>query len=137
MKGFIISILALALCFDLACSLQCYLCPYPTASAECTDTKNCTGTQLLCKTSVTAGFGGYPFQGTELVIRDCAKDCSPSDNDQIGADQLVLCCNNDLCNNRGVYAGGSNSGAETVKNSFGFGLLFCFISIVLSLRTVL
>ncbi|KAM4689519.1 secreted Ly-6/uPAR-related protein 1-like [Discoglossus pictus] len=128
MKGFVISLLALALCFQQAWSLQCYECNDPTPSAECSDIVNCTTRQTSCKTVVTSGFVDYPFQGTEMVIRSCSSSCAESNPDQLGEFQLVFCCFNDRCNNRGLFAAGNNStnsgAADLWKRSYWLPISF-------------
>ncbi|KAG8535963.1 hypothetical protein GDO81_027390 [Engystomops pustulosus] len=92
---------------------MCYYCPDETLSSECTDTKNCTAADSLCKTTVLSSNVGFPFDGKEVVIRGCSNSkCSPSSNDELGNSQIVFCCNVELCNNRGINATATNNNSS-------------------------
>ncbi|XP_040289418.1 ly6/PLAUR domain-containing protein 2-like [Bufo bufo] len=115
-------LVALALCFQTGGSILCYFCPDQTLSSECTDQKNCTATDSVCKTTVLSPDVGFPFQGNEIVIRGCSTrtTCIPSDQDELGNSRFVLCCNIDLCNSRGLNAT-SNSRRAAAEISVAMG----------------
>ncbi|XP_075437602.1 ly6/PLAUR domain-containing protein 2-like [Ascaphus truei] len=133
MKGLLVCLGAAALLYDLAVSLSCYLCQSQTESRDCIDIKNCTEGFKICKTTVYSPDIGYPFQGNELVVRDCAHTCIESDPNTLGQSRPVFCCTTDLCNNRGLYT--SNSPA-TVTPSYR-ALTLCMGSVIALLRTEL
>ncbi|XP_069813109.1 secreted Ly-6/uPAR-related protein 1-like [Dendropsophus ebraccatus] len=86
-------------------SIMCYYCPDETYSSDCKDVKNCTGTNTMCRTTVLSPHVGFPFQGDEVVTRGCARStCVHNDPDALGEAEIVLCCQKDLCNNRGINA---------------------------------
>ncbi|XP_056379013.1 ly6/PLAUR domain-containing protein 2-like, partial [Hyla sarda] len=115
-------------------SILCYYCPEETFSAECTDQRNCTGANNVCKTTVLSPDVGYPFQGNEVVIRGCARavTCINNDMDELGNSQIISCCNTDLCNNRGLNAttttsmtdGAAHNTATTGAVLLGTSILF-------------
>ncbi|XP_073433468.1 secreted Ly-6/uPAR-related protein 1-like [Dendrobates tinctorius] len=108
-----IFLVTLALFCKTGESLMCYYCPDATYSSECTDTRNCTAAISVCKTTVLSPDVGYPFEGNEVVTRGCSttKTCFNSSLDELGNSQIVFCCSNDLCNNRGLN--GTSSDAVT------------------------
>ncbi|XP_053323207.1 ly6/PLAUR domain-containing protein 2-like [Spea bombifrons] len=127
MEGSTLSLVALLLCLSQVCSLECYYCPFETPSSSCTNTRNCSATDKLCKTKVFSPDITFPFDGSEMVTRDCTDICEQSDNDELGTKHPVFCCSSDLCNNRGLYA---SRGGPTNTSS---GLLLCFMSLALFL----
>ncbi|XP_063780833.1 ly6/PLAUR domain-containing protein 2-like [Pseudophryne corroboree] len=130
MKSAIIAAVSLALCLHLGYSRICYYCPTDTATSECTDTKNCLGDNMVCKTVVESDNVGFPFDGTEIVKRFCATNttCLPSDTDGFGIDKPVFCCNVDYCNSQGLFA---NSSAVLTRPEIGKGAIGISVALVL------
>ncbi|XP_073536047.1 secreted Ly-6/uPAR-related protein 1-like [Phyllobates terribilis] len=111
-----IFLVTLALFYKPGGCIMCYYCPDGAFSSECTDTKNCTAANSVCKTTVISPEVGYPFLGNEVVIRGCSLSqiCLDNNQDELGNSQIVFCCRTDLCNNRGLNATGWNgNGAVT------------------------
>ncbi|XP_069813110.1 secreted Ly-6/uPAR-related protein 1-like [Dendropsophus ebraccatus] len=106
MKVIAILLITLGMFCQQGGSIICYYCPDLTFSSECTDMRNCTGDNNVCKTTVLSPDVGFPFLGTEVVTRGCstATTCIPDDPDSLGDDKIVFCCTSDLCNNRGLNA---------------------------------
>ncbi|XP_075684043.1 ly6/PLAUR domain-containing protein 2-like [Rhinoderma darwinii] len=134
MKVNVIFLVVLALCYRRGGSVICYYCPSETFSSECTDQKNCTSNNIMCKTTVLSPDVGYPFQGNEVVIRDCSTfaNCNPSDQDELGNSRTIFCCNTDLCNNRGLNltsSANSHKAAQT-SGTTGFFLLGVSVSLI-------
>ncbi|XP_030046082.1 ly6/PLAUR domain-containing protein 2 [Microcaecilia unicolor] len=112
-KGVLILPLVILFCMELAVSLECYYCPSSVPSAECTDLYNCTKNETICMTKIMDSDFGFPFQGTENVIKGCVKECIPTDLDTIGQAHPVFCCNKDRCNNRGLSNQGLSEATST------------------------
>lgn len=74
---------------------------------------------------------GYPYDGSTLMVtRDCVKQCTNSDEEDLGSEYEIYCCEGDLCNNRyGVVSkAGSHRGAWTFHLQSGAygGLMMVF-----------
>ncbi|KAM4029615.1 ly6/PLAUR domain-containing protein 2-like [Anomaloglossus baeobatrachus] len=124
-----IFLITLAVLYKPGGSIMCYYCPDKTLSSECTDTRNCTAANTMCKTTVLSPDVSYPFLGNEVVTRSCspAATCLPSDMGELGNSQFVFCCNLDLCNNRGLNATATDGSAgmeiRAAHGAFLLGLL--------------
>ncbi|MEE6462980.1 hypothetical protein FKM82_005725 [Ascaphus truei] len=99
MKGFLILLLAAALCAERAYSLECFLCLSPTPSSKCTVRTNCSEQQPWCLTTVDGpAAAGYPFGGDRIVVRGCTEHCVASNPNNLGVTRPTFCCQEDLCN---------------------------------------
>ncbi|KAM3910384.1 ly6/PLAUR domain-containing protein 2-like [Leptodactylus fuscus] len=130
MNIFGIVLVVLTLCSLPGESLVCYYCPDETLSSECTDQKNCTASDSMCKTTVLSPDIPFPFQGNEVVIRGCStiRDCDPTEEDELGNIRKVFCCNVELCNNRGLNA---TTSYAADKSSMTLGIILLGISVPL------
>ncbi|XP_066434999.1 ly6/PLAUR domain-containing protein 2-like [Eleutherodactylus coqui] len=101
MRGITISrLLAVLVAVDVAQSLHCYFCYEGSEVQKCNQIKECPEESRVCKTVTFSPNTGYPFvSGEEIVTRDCAQSCFPSDPNALGQEDQVYCCVGNLCNN--------------------------------------
>ncbi|XP_075067711.1 ly6/PLAUR domain-containing protein 2-like [Mixophyes fleayi] len=130
MRGIILCVLAAAY-LDLARSLQCYFCYEPTEVQNCNEIKTCSVDTPGCKTVTVSPNTGYPFvSGEEMVIRDCAKTCFQTDQDALGQEYEVYCCNGNLCNQLYELAANSsvpNASSDITKSRRYGALVLCIV----------
>ncbi|XP_075117446.1 secreted Ly-6/uPAR-related protein 1-like [Leptodactylus fuscus] len=99
-------------------SLQCYFCYEATQVQNCNQIKDCPEEAKGCKTVTASPNTGYPFvSGVELVTRDCADNCFQSDFGALGQENMVYCCQGNLCNH--LYELYTNFTGHTPNNSDG------------------
>ncbi|XP_077346638.1 secreted Ly-6/uPAR-related protein 1-like [Lithobates pipiens] len=134
MKVLISCLLAAAL-FLVPASTQnrteCYFCYDPTEVQYCNEIKTCPMNFTYCKTVTSSPNMGFPYEtSTLMVTRDCAKQCSDSDSEDLGSETELYCCEGSLCNNKyGVASKASNHrGASTYHLQSGAygGLIMVF-----------
>ncbi|XP_069815892.1 secreted Ly-6/uPAR-related protein 1-like [Dendropsophus ebraccatus] len=95
----IVCLLAVTVAVDVAQSFQCYFCYEASEVQNCNQVKDCPATAKGCKTMTVSPNTGYPFvSGQELVTRDCADKCYQTDNDALGLQNQLFCCEGNLCN---------------------------------------
>ncbi|CAH2286115.1 Hypothetical predicted protein [Pelobates cultripes] len=104
---------------------MCYTCNMPTPRPDCRTETNCTALSPLlqtCKTTVYATDQGYPFQGNQIIVRQCVQTCKATNQNLLGVTNPIYCCSSDFCNNMGLKPDGSNGptaeGAAIVKLNF-------------------
>ncbi|KAJ1194663.1 hypothetical protein NDU88_003949 [Pleurodeles waltl] len=101
MKLSLILLLAAGLYVQLGDALHCYYCPMPMSAAECMEIKNCSSQFQWCQTKLYAFEVVYPYPPDGYVVKNCVKDCKPSQH-SIGEEHPISCCNYDLCNQAGI-----------------------------------
>ncbi|XP_040288307.1 ly6/PLAUR domain-containing protein 2-like [Bufo bufo] len=100
MKRLVMLLLAMAALGDLAFTLKCYTCVKKTVG-NCSEIVECLTPQTSCQTITKSGDVGFPFHGEETVTKDCAESCKPTEANALGVDEVVRCCQTDLCNKGG------------------------------------
>ncbi|XP_029448008.1 lymphocyte antigen 6E-like [Rhinatrema bivittatum] len=106
MSGFLLSLLAAALCVQTAEPLVCFQCLAQTSNWNCLQPVACEDSDNYCMTTVqSAGLGSR----TSYISKGCAPICIATNVDVMIAGSSTSCCNSFLCN---------ISGATSVKVSY-------------------
>ncbi|XP_029448009.1 lymphocyte antigen 6E-like [Rhinatrema bivittatum] len=106
MSGFLLSLLAAALCVQTVEPLTCFQCNKQTNNLYCANMIECSNSDDQCFTTVeTEGLGAH----TSYISKGCSQNCFAT-NINVGiVATATKCCNSFLCN---------ISGATSVKVSY-------------------
>ncbi|KAG8536544.1 hypothetical protein GDO81_026123, partial [Engystomops pustulosus] len=68
-------------------SLLCFTC-IKKPTVRCNETKLCLPSQIWCQSVAQSAGAGFPFIEAEVLTKDCAETCHPTDSNALGGDNV-------------------------------------------------